>query len=318
MAKTINLSGQIKLITSGTKPTTENLKKGQLAFGEVEGVKRLYGSTGTEIVELTFDDSTLKGLIEAAGNYTVNGKKISTNPELTKSDVGLGNVTDDAQIPLSQKGKASGVATLDSSGKVPSSQLPSYVDDVVEIAGVFSSAPVSGGYETGDLIYQTSGDKGFYKCTVNTGVPSWEKDASVQPESGKIYVAVKDGNKQYRWSGTEMVVITSGNIVIGEAGGTAFDGARGKALEDWKTKLSGKQLFAYSGNRTEAVKITQDSTSAKILFDIMSGGGDVTEEAAYASITAATTSAAGVMSAADKQSLEDLKGITVTLTVEEI
>ena len=61
----------------------------------------------------------------AVGNYTVNGKKISTNPSLTKTDVGLGNVTNDAQIPLSQKGTASGVATLGADSKLTASQLPS-------------------------------------------------------------------------------------------------------------------------------------------------------------------------------------------------
>lgn len=56
-------------------------------------------------------------------NYTINGKKISGNPTLTKTDVGLGNVTNDAQVKRSEMGVASGVATLGSDGKVPSAQL---------------------------------------------------------------------------------------------------------------------------------------------------------------------------------------------------
>ena len=58
-----------------------------------------------------------------------------SNPHgVTKSQVGLGNVTNDAQVKRSEMGKAGGVATLDSGGKVPASQLPSFVDDVQEYA----------------------------------------------------------------------------------------------------------------------------------------------------------------------------------------
>lgn len=60
----------------------------------------------------------------AVGNYTVNGKKISTNPTLGKADVGLGNVTDDAQVKRSEMGKANGVATLGADGKLTGGQLP--------------------------------------------------------------------------------------------------------------------------------------------------------------------------------------------------
>ena len=58
--------------------------------------------------------------------------KASTKPTYTKSEVGLGNVTNDSQVKRSEMGVASGVATLDNTGKVPSTQLPSYVDDVIE------------------------------------------------------------------------------------------------------------------------------------------------------------------------------------------
>lgn len=90
------------------------------------------------------------------------------------------------------KGKSNGLATLDSSGKVPSSQLPSYVDDVIEYDNK-SSFPGTG-------------------------------------ESGKIYIA-KDTNLQYRWSGSDYVEISS-SLALGETSSTAFAGNRGKALED--------------------------------------------------------------------------------------
>lgn len=58
------------------------------------------------------------------GDYTVNGKKISTNPILGKEDIGLSNVTNDAQVMRSEMGKAGGVATLGTDGKLTDSQLP--------------------------------------------------------------------------------------------------------------------------------------------------------------------------------------------------
>jgi hypothetical protein len=104
----------------------------------------------------------------------------------------LGNVLNVAQIPASEKGAAGGVASLDTDGKVPAAQLPSYVDDVIEYASLSALEKVSG-------------------------------------ESGKIYVTLDD-NKTYRWSGSAYVEI-SASLAIGETASTAFSGARGVALE---------------------------------------------------------------------------------------
>lgn len=89
-------------------------------------------------------------------------------------------------------GVASGVAELDASGKVPSSQLPSYVDDVLEYASQ-SAFPAEG-------------------------------------ETGKIYVAL-DTNKTYRWSGTAYVEISE-SLALGETSSTAYAGDKGKANAD--------------------------------------------------------------------------------------
>lgn len=95
-------------------------------------------------------------------------------------------------VNKNQIGANSGVASLGADGKVPSAQLPSYVDDVVEYT-----------------------DKsGFPK----TG------------EAGKIYVA-KNDNKTYRWSGTAYVEI-SPSIALGETASTAYAGSKGKANAD--------------------------------------------------------------------------------------
>lgn len=87
-------------------------------------------------------------------------------------------------------------ATLDSSGHVPSSQLPSYVDDVIE-----------GYYSNGN----------FYSDSAKT--------KKITGEGGKIYTDLTT-NKTYRWGGTAWVEISK-SLAIGETAGTAYDGAKG-------------------------------------------------------------------------------------------
>lgn len=110
--------------------------------------------------------------------------RASTKPTYTASEV--------EAIASSLKGAANGVAELDSTGKVPSSQLPSYVDDVLEYNST-SAFPSTG-------------------------------------EAGKIYVA-KDTNKTYRWSGSAYVEI-SPSLALGETSSTAYRGDRGKTAYD--------------------------------------------------------------------------------------
>lgn len=108
---------------------------------------------------------------------TVNGHALTSNITVTKSDIGLGSVTNDAQVKRSEMGVASGVATLDTTGKVPSSQLPSYVDDVIEAY-----------YKAADGKFYTTLSEGTYSNVI-TG------------ETGKIYVDLST-SRTYRWGGS--------------------------------------------------------------------------------------------------------------------
>ena len=191
------------------------------------------GTSGlnAETVQDALDE--MKGDIDAiTGGGTVTGVKGEAEAEyrtgkvnITRANIGLGNadntsdmnkpvstaqqaaidaVKEDAAgkyIPLTQKGAASGVASLDSTGKVPSSQLPSYVDDVLEYDSL-SGFPGTG-------------------------------------ESGKIYVA-KDTNKTYRWSGSGYVEI-SASLALGETSSTAYPGNKGKANADAIAALQNEQ-----------------------------------------------------------------------------
>lgn len=111
---------------------------------------------------------------------TVNGKELSSNISLTASDV--------SAVATSAKGVANGVAELDANGLVPSSQLPSYVDDVVEYSAL-SNFPATG-------------------------------------ETGKIYVDT-NSKKIYRWSGSQYTEI-SASLALGTTSSTAFAGDKGQ------------------------------------------------------------------------------------------
>lgn len=137
------------------------------------------------------------------------------NPhQVTKEQIGLSNVTNDAQVKRSEMGTASGVATLNEQGLIPSNQLPSYVDDVIDCYAAYDKA------DDGTL------------SNINLYSDS-EHLNQIEGESGKIYVDITgvDGAYQFRWTGTQFAVVGA-PTVIGEVTGTAFDGARGKALED--------------------------------------------------------------------------------------
>lgn len=139
-----------------------------------------------------------------AVNIDLSGYAAKTHSH-TKSDIGLSNVTNDAQVKRSEMGTASGVATLGTDGKVPSSQLPSYVDDVLE-------------YET-KAKFPTTG------------------------ETGKIYVDTTT-NLTYRWSGSAYVEISQ-SIALGETASTAYAGNKGKANADSIAKIiNGTQVVA--------------------------------------------------------------------------
>lgn len=101
---------------------------------------------------------------------------------------------------IDSKGAPNGLASLNESGIIPSTQLPSYVDDVIEV-DTFSNLPGTG-------------------------------------ESGKIYI-VQDTNLTYRWSGTAYVEISK-SLALGETSSTAYPGDKGKATTDKLNKTSNK------------------------------------------------------------------------------
>lgn len=103
---------------------------------------------------------------------------------------------------IDSKGNPNGLASLNESGVIPTSQLPSYVDDVIEVA-TFNNLPGTG-------------------------------------ESGKIYI-VQNTNLTYRWSGTDYVEISK-SLALGENSSTAYPGDKGKATTDKLNRIPNKLI----------------------------------------------------------------------------
>lgn len=122
--------------------------------------------------------------------------------EIEDRKAGDTTITNSLNAFISTKGQPSGLAELDSTGKVPAAQLPSYVDDVLEFS-TKAQFPQIG-------------------------------------ETGKIYVS-KDTNLTYRWTGTQYLEISQ-SLALGETPSTAYPGDKGKvnrdALNSMPTKLT--------------------------------------------------------------------------------
>ena len=145
---------------------------------------------------------------DTPGGYSVPASQVKDVTKGKTQDV-INAEVDEAiagLVPVSQKGAASGVATLDESGLVPASQLPSYVDDVIEVLIFASTAPAT--CAKGDIYYNTTSKKLFTATAANTWSTTGE-----DPMKGKIYVLLTasdgyDAESQFRWSGTTMVKLS--------------------------------------------------------------------------------------------------------------
>lgn len=133
---------------------------------------------------------------------------VTAGADLTASDIPDLSATYVAQTQI---GAANGVAGLGSDGKVPSSQLPSYVDDVIELLTLSSTAPATCAKD--DKYYNTTSKKIFTATATDTWGTTGE-----DPDTGVIYVAI-DTNYSYRWSGSDMINI--GNPIAAATESTA-------------------------------------------------------------------------------------------------
>ena len=146
--------------------TTRAINAKQLAT-KVTANSAITAGTATKV---TYDT---KGLVTAGGSLVA-----ADIPDISAT-----------YVTTTRIGAANGVAGLGADGKVPSSQLPSFVDDVIDAYIVSGATPLSAGW-----------------------LSLTEGGSVLTPETGKIYIVLTDGvykNKTYRWSGSTYVEISA-------------------------------------------------------------------------------------------------------------
>lgn len=215
-------------------------------------------STSVNPIQNKVVNSALNGKVPTT--RTVNGKALSSNITLSASDVGASESShnhDDkyyteaeidtklnSKLNTSLKGAKNGLAELDSNGKVPSSQLPSYVDDVLEYDS-YSNFPSAG-------------------------------------ETGKIYID-KSNNKTYRWSGSAFAEI-SASLALGETSSTAYRGDRGKTAYDHSQSThapSNAERNIIVGIQKNGTDVSVDSSTRKVNITVPTKVSELTNDKNY-------------------------------------
>lgn len=213
---------------------------------------------------------------------------------------------------IGNKNQANGVAGLDASGKVPSSQLPSYVDDIVDVTNFVTSNPTSG-MTIGNVYYNSTTKKLFTATSATAGVTS-------DPKSDKIYVRLTDSTL-WRWSGSTMAQV-NGGLVLGTTSTTAFRGDYGNTLytnfgsgdrlagtqdaRDFFIRKEGKEFI-------QSIIVSRNATLVKVSasgydFDLVSKNNTQT-------ILAADAGNAGVMTAEMYKTLREIELATFPLSL---
>lgn len=216
------------------------------------------------------DNKSLQELMDS-GKYKIQNNVTTSSAGKGVLDAYQGKVLNDKfnnYVPLSQKGVANGVASLDAEGKVPSAQLPSYVDDVIESYIVSGSTALSAGW-----LSATNGG------------------TALTPEKGKIYLIMTSGsyqNKQYRWGGSTYVLCNPSDV-------NSVNGMTGVVtLKKLTIQKNGTQVGdTFNGTTDEVINITVPTNNNQLTngAGYITSAGSITGNAATA--TKATQDSAG-------------------------
>lgn len=294
------LNGNINTAKTELQGNIDAEEAARIAVDEALDTK-LTTAINKEVSDRKAADTALKEELTAAINKEVSDRTTADNTLNTKIDKEISDrisadtalkteLTEDIDEVLAAldafkatKAQANGLASLDENGKVPAGQLPSYVDNVID---VYATYDVSNTNEVTNIKLYTDADH----------------TTAVVGEAGKSYNDITPDHPgyQFRWSGTTWVQIVSGGLIIGEITGTAFDGAKGKALE---AVANGLPINSVSS----LVRFEANGNNVNLLYDSASkGNGNIykANPSSSISIPAVTTTKAGVMTAADKVKLD--------------
>lgn len=215
---------------------------------------------------------------------------------------------------IGNKGAANGVASLDSGGKIPASQLPAGYDSVDMLQSFVTTNP-SSNMRIGQKFYNTTTKKIFIATSATTGV-----ETAVEGRD-KIYINITE-NKSYRWTGATMVAVGDGSgVALGTTSSTAFRGDYGNTLytnfgsgtnlqgtKDARNFFYNMSLFNSLANTSilKDLVVQPEANFVRLQNDIVYLIGEVNTGDGY-DIPAATTTKAGVMTADMYKTLQEIE-----------
>ena len=223
---------------------------------------------------------------------------------------------------IGNKGAANGVASLDSGGKIPASQLPAGYDNVDMLQSFVTTNP-SSNMRIGQKFYNTTTKKIFTATSATTGIETAVEGGD------KIYINITE-NKSYRWTGATMVAVGDGSgVALGTTSSTAFRGDYGNTLytnfgsgtnlqgtKDARDFFYNMSLFNSLENTSilKDLVVQPEANFVRLQNDIVYLIGEVNTGDGY-DIPAATTTKAGVMTADMYKTFQEMELATFPLTL---
>lgn len=223
---------------------------------------------------------------------------------------------------IGTKGAANGVASLDSGGKIPASQLPAGYDNVDMLQSFVTTNP-SSNMQIGQKFYNTKTKKIFTATSATTGVETAVEGGD------KIYINITE-NKSYRWTGATMVAVGDGSgVALGTTSSTAFRGDYGNTLytnfgsginlqgtKDARDFFYNMSLFNSLADTSilKDLVVQPKANFVRLQNDIVYLIGEVNTGDGY-DIPAATTTKAGVMTADMYKTLQEIELATFPLSL---
>lgn len=274
-------------------------------------------------------DSSIDGT-ETSNNSVPGSKAIVdyVKTQRTAIDISLNTVTgrlktiESWKDTIGTKGAANGVASLDSGGKIPASQLPAGYDNVDMLQSFVTTNP-SSNMQIGQKFYNTTTKKIFTATSATTGVETAVEGGD------KIYINITE-NKSYRWTGATMVAVGDGSgVALGTTSSTAFRGDYGNTLytnfgsgtnlqgtKDARNFFYNMSLFNSLANTSilKDLVVQPEANFVRLQNDIVYLIGEVNTGDGY-DIPAATTTKAGVMTADMYKTLQEIELATFPLSL---
>lgn len=334
VANLTSIVNEIPIITVDTvwNATSNNPASSKAIESTISPIRTTANSANAKAeaaIPKSWIDSSIDGT-ETSNNSVPGSKAIVDYVKTQRSaiDISLNTVTgrlntiESWKDTIGTKGAANGVASLDSGGKIPASQLPAGYDNVDMLQSFVTTNP-SSNMRIGQKFYNTTTKKIFTATSATTGVETAVEGGD------KIYINITE-NKSYRWTGATMVAVGDGSgVALGTTSSTAFRGDYGNTLytnfgsgtnlqgtKDARDFFYNMSLFNSLENTSilKDLVVQPEANFVRLQNDIVYLIGEVNTGDGY-DIPAATTTKAGVMTADMYKTLQEIELATFPLSL---